>query len=558
MAITSSRDKSYLKKSKFSFDLTDHLKKLGIISDDGHRIASIEQKKLNLSLEETYIKLGFITEELLRDLHINSHDFVPFCSKSTKLDQEILKLWSIDQAFVHQIMPLYFQDGELNVVMTDGFNIQAIDNVKSHFPNAHTIVRHIALRGEFKQIVEAFYDEASTLEKIQSFLQLDAFATETDNKLPTFALEFVENILTHAIDQNASDLHFEVEANFVRTRLRIDGILQPLITFHRKYWPSIIIRLKVTADLNIAETRLPQNGRSTVTLNGRSIDLRISIHPTLHGDDVVVRILDKKVAHKNLDELGFTPDQLTYIKKLASHPEGMILVTGPTGSGKTTTLYGILNYLLSSSLKIMTLEQPIEYTLHQVRQTSIHEDHGITFGEGVRSVLRQDPDVIMIGEIRDETTSQMAFRASLTGHLVLASLHTKDCFGSLFRLKDLGMSLDLISNNVLAIITQRLVRKLCPLCKKQIDESFQPQGCDDCHYTGYKGRTVIAEIVPMNTKLENAILSEKLTPEYLGTCLDSKHQSIYQHAKLLITQGVTSVEEVKRSIHFVADNHAPL
>ncbi|MGN6671283.1 MAG: GspE/PulE family protein [Candidatus Nucleicultricaceae bacterium] len=557
--MTKSRDEFPLQRSKFSFDLTQHLKKLGIVSEDRHRIACIEQQRLGLSLEEAYIKLGFITEELLRDILTHSHDFIPFCGKDTTIDQDLLNHWPMDKALAHQIMPLCFKDGTLDVVMTDGFNIQAIDSVKSYFPNALTIIRHIALRGEFKKIIETFYDAASTLDKVQSFLQLDALTTDAAEKLPTFALEFVENILSHAIDQNASDLHFEVEPTFVRTRLRIDGLLQPLITFHKKYWPSIVVRLKVMADLNIAETRHPQNGRASLTLHGRSIDLRISMHPTLHGEDIVVRILDQKVAHKNLEELGFTPTQLSHIKNLASHPEGMILVTGPTGSGKTTTLYGILNYLLSSSLKIMTLEQPIEYTLPQVRQTSIHEDHGITFGDGVRSVLRQDPDVIMIGEIRDETTSQMAFRASLTGHLVLSSLHTKDCFGSLFRLKDLGMSLDLIGNNVLAIIAQRLVRKLCSLCKMTTDEiHFEPKGCPSCHYTGYKGRTIIAEIVPMNTNLENAILEGKLTSKHLEASLEATHQSIHHHATLLIKQGITSLEEVRRVIHYTPDHHAAL
>lgn len=557
--MTQSRDEFPLQRSKFSFDLTQHLKKLGIVSEDRHRIACIEQQRLGLSLEEAYIKLGFITDELLRDILTHSHDFIPFCGNDTTIDQDLLNHWSMEKTLAHQIMPLYFKNGVLNVVMTDGFNIQAIDSIKSYFPNTHTIIRHIALRGEFKKIIETFYDAASTLDKVQSFLQLDALTTDAAEKLPTFALEFVENILSHAIDQNASDLHFEVEPTFVRTRLRIDGLLQPLISFHIKYWPSIVVRLKVMADLNIAETRHPQNGRASLTLYGRSIDLRISMHPTLHGEDIVIRILDQKVAHKNLEELGFTPTQLKHIKNMASHPEGMILVTGPTGSGKTTTLYGILNYLLSSSLKIMTLEQPIEYTLPQVRQTSIHEDHGITFGDGVRSVLRQDPDVIMIGEIRDETTAQMAFRASLTGHLVLSSLHTKDCFGTLFRLKDLGMSLDLIGNNVLAIIAQRLVRKLCSLCKMTPDGiHFEPKGCSSCHYTGYKGRTIIAEIVPMTTDLENAILEGKLSSKHLEASLDAEHQSIHHHATHLIKQGLTCLEEVKRVIPYMPDHHAAL
>lgn len=538
-----------LDKAKFSFDVSDYLKKTGIISDDGYRIACIEQENSGLPLEKIYVKLGFISEDLLREIISNSLNFVSFCKTTAPRDPRLVKDWPLENAHFYQTIPLAFTNGVLDVIMVDTFNLQAIDALKMAFKGVESIVRHVALQNEYNSLLNELYQKPSLLEKVHTHLNSVA-RTAPNETGSNFAENFVHDLLFYAIENEASDVHFECDSFFVRTRLRIDGLMQPFLSFHKKYWSSIVVRIKVLAHLNIAETRRPQNGRISLSILGRSIDLRISVHPTLFGEDIVIRILDKKHTFRKVEELGFTDPQLSLLKQLSRKPDGIILVTGPTGSGKTTTLYGMLNHLNVSSLKMMTLEQPIEYTVSQLRQTAIEEDHGITFGEGIRSILRQDPDVIMIGEIRDEETAQMAMRASLTGHLVFSSLHTKDWFGTLFRLRDLGMGLDLLAGNLLAVISQRLVRKLCDHCKKVVKHTtYEAQGCVACNFKGYKGRTVIAEIVPMTPTLEAALFEGHITRQGLQACMDN-HFTMQDHATTLVEKGITSIDEARRVINF--------
>lgn len=551
---------SLSRREEFAFDLSRYLMDQGIISNDGYQIACIEQKKTGLPLEQIYLQLGFISESFLRDTLICAHNFKEYTPHTLSIDKNLQERWPLIHAEKYRLVPAFLKDDHLDVVMVDGFNIEGLDVLKTYIQESKTIVRHIALEHEFQALLKILYEDASTSRVLQNLLLHEGDLLETGEGSSDFSAAFIQALITHAIEEKASDLHFEVESRFVRTRLRIDGILRPLVTFHQKYWPSLAIRLKVIADLNIADTRMPQNGRCTVNIHNRTVDLRISTHPTFHAEDFVIRILDQKSTFKNLNDLGFEENQLHLLKRLCRNTEGMILVTGPTGSGKTTTLYGLLNHMQSTSRKIMTLEQPVEYTLSQVRQTSIHEDHGLGFADGVRSILRQDPDVIMIGEIRDETTAQMALRASLTGHLVFSTLHTKDAVGTLFRLKDLEMSLDLLGSNIIAIISQRLVRKVCRLCCIPQDPpcSLKAQGCVHCDYTGYKGRTIIAEILPMNHALEEAILEGKLSRLRLLQCCDPEHKTLKDHADILIKNGVTTSDEVSRVINYPGDDYAPV
>lgn len=548
------------RSEEFAFDLTRYLKDHGIISNDGYQIACIEQQKTGLPLEKIYLQLGFISESVLRDTLICAHNFKEYTPQTLSIDNQLQERWSLIHAEKYRLIPAFLRDDHLDVVMVDGFNIEGLDTLKTHIHEAKTIVRHIALEHEFQALLKTLYEDASTFRVLQNLLLREGDLLETGECSPDFSASFIQALITHAIEEKASDLHFEIESRFVRTRLRIDGVLRPLVTFHQKYWPSLAVRLKVIADLNIADTRMPQNGRCTLNIHNREVDLRVSTHPTFHAEDFVIRILDQKNTFKNLNDLGFEENQLNLLKRLCRNTEGMILVTGPTGAGKTTTLYGLLNHMQSSSRKIMTLEQPVEYTLSQVRQTAIHEEHGLGFADGVRSILRQDPDIIMIGEIRDETTAQMALRASLTGHLVFSTLHTKDALGTLSRLKDLEMSLDLLGSNIIAIISQRLVRKVCRLCCTIEDSLSSPKarGCIHCDYTGYKGRTIIAEILPMNHAHEEAILEGKLSRLRLLQCCDPGHQTLKDHADILIKNGITTSDEVSRVINYPGDDYAPV
>ena len=347
----------------------------------------------------------------------------------------------------------------------------------------------------------------------------------------------METILTQAVKAGASDIHFQPEDQFIRLRYRIDGLLQTEQTFHKQDWSGIAVRLKIMAGLDIAESRRPQSGRFDLRLAGHQVDFRLSTHPTLFGENIVVRLLDKDKSLLRLSELGFSQTHIDYLKKVSSLPQGMIIVSGPTGSGKTTSLYALFAEMDSRNRNIMTLEEPVEYHLPGIRQTEIKEGGIISFADGVRSILRQDPDVIFIGEIRDEATAKMALRSAMTGHLVIATVHSYDCYGVPARLVDLGLQPSLLAGHILCAVSQRLVRKICPACqaspipnefrnmdskirterpectqeylRTQESAIFEKQiskgagyGCEDCHQTGYKGRSAVVEILPFDDEID--------------------------------------------------------
>ncbi len=366
-----------------------------------------------------------------------------------------------------------------------------------------------------------------------------------------------------AVKREASDIHFEPEGAFMRLRYRIDGILSQICTLHTTYWPAICVRLKVMSNMNIAESRRPQNGRMTFYVGSREIDLRVASHPTVHGENIVVRILDKNRSLLSLDELGYSEDVICQIKKALQRPEGIFIITGPTGCGKTTSLYSMLSHISTLQLNIMTLEEPVEYQLPLIRQSDVRDQGGMDFTEGVRSILRQDPDIILIGEIRDSSTAQMALRAAMTGHQVFSTLHTNDALGSLPRLIDLGLTRPMLAGNVMAVVAQRLVRKLCSLCKRETKMSpyeaillglktphrlFSSKGCEICRGTGYRGRLAIAEILVFDPELDELLIStSSRTP--LKTLAQKKgYIPMEQDARHRVLNGDTSLEEVLTAV----------
>jgi type II secretory ATPase GspE/PulE/Tfp pilus assembly ATPase PilB-like protein len=378
---------------------------------------------------------------------------------------------------------------------------------------------------------------------------------------PTVRL--VNAILLDAIKLNASDIHFEPEGAFMRLRYRIDGILSQISTLHSSYWPAICVRLKVMAEMNIAETRQPQNGRLTFSVGAREIDLRLASHPTIHGENIVVRILDKSRSLLTLHDLGYSPTLMTQVQKALKSPAGIFIITGPTGCGKTTSLYSMLSYMNAPHLNIMTLEEPVEYQLPLIRQAEVRPLGGMGFEEGVRSILRQDPDIILIGEIRDPGTAKMALRAAMTGHQVFSTLHTNDAFGSIHRLMDLGLHPSMLASNLTAVIAQRLIRRLCLLCKTQRKMTrhemsllalssplslYTAKGCEVCRGTGYKGRLALAEIVVFDQELDEALSASASNHQLKSLAQRKGYRSLRQDAQTRVLRGDTSLEEILKTL----------
>lgn len=371
--------------------------------------------------------------------------------------------------------------------------------------------------------------------------------------------DFVLKLIREAKELGSSDIHIEVYDDKARIRIRIDGLLVERYTIPKTDYPSLINKIKIKANLDIAEKRLPQDGRINITTQENKLDIRVSVLPTLHGEKIVLRLLSNDATTIDLNSLGFTKEELSDYLEGIKKPHGIILISGPTGSGKTTTLYGTLKLLNEEKRNVLTVEDPIEYTLEGINQVQLKENIGLTFAVALRTFLRQDPDVIMLGEIRDGETAQMAIRAALTGHLVLSTIHTNSAWGTISRLVDMGVPSFLLANTLNTSVAQRLVRKLCPECKnkeafnptlyprkfkplRNIEHHYVHKGCSNCHYTGYKGRKAIYEVIPIDIELADEIKSGNYNSE---TILKNKGiKTIAENAFELFANGTTTLEEV--------------
>jgi type II secretory ATPase GspE/PulE/Tfp pilus assembly ATPase PilB-like protein len=376
-------------------------------------------------------------------------------------------------------------------------------------------------------------------------------------------VRLISALLADAVERAASDIHFEPEQNFLRIRYRIDGVLRQIRSLHKTYWPAMAVRLKVMSKMNIAETRAPQDGRISATMSGRVVDFRVSSLPTTHGENIVLRILDRQKGIVPLDKLNLEESQLELLKLMLARPEGIIMVTGPTGSGKTTTLYSILNHINSDGVNIMTLEDPVEYPMTLIRQTSVAEAAKLDFANGIRALMRQDPDAILVGEVRDEETAEMAFRAAMTGHQVFTTLHTNSAVGAIPRLLDIGIVPDIMAGNIIGIIAQRLVRKLCRTCRQSYDPDvkerrmlglsptepaalFRSVGCEQCDYQGYRGRLGIMEILKMDAAIDELVARRATAREILTAARAKGFKTLAEDGIRVVRSGVTSVDELMR------------
>ncbi|RZI46578.1 GspE/PulE family protein [Candidatus Finniella inopinata] len=493
----------------------------GLITHDQLSVAEDEKKRSPRFLGEILVDLKFI-ESIQLQQALSQKTGLPYIDLTQITpDPDALSLLPLDTLQQHQAVPFAYDKTTkiLSLAMADPEHILWVDKLREALPYPSNLHLHHA---DPQQILALLHRAHPT----------QALSSHDDS------ITRVETILTQAVKAGASDIHFQPEEQFIRLRYRIDGLLQTEQTFHKQDWSGVSVRLKIMAGLDIAESRRPQTGRFDLRLAGHQVDFRLSTHPTIFGENIVVRLLDKDKTLLRLSELGFSQPHIDYLKKASSLPQGMIIVSGPTGSGKTTSLYALFAEMDSRNRNIMTLEEPVEYHLPGIRQTDIKEGGIISFADGVRSILRQDPDVIFIGEIRDEATAKMALRSAMTGHLVIATVHSYDCYGVPARLVDLGLQPSLLAGHILCAVSQRLVRKICQNC--------QTHKCDDCHQTGYKGRSALVEILQFDDEIDQMIANGANRSLIKQHCLQKNHSTLWHDGQAKLAAGIITTDELKR------------
>lgn len=557
-------------KAKRKIRLGDALIGKGVITHDQLNIALTEQKDRNEPLGKILVGLGFATESIMHAALGETLEQETVDLKHVIPDMEALKLVDDETARKNKVLPLTYDQEEqvLSLAMSDTFNLFTLDRIRVHVGTEIEVQAVLAGETEIANALDQFYGYELSIDGILREIEtgevdFSSFIGEGEEYSQPL-VRLVDVMLADAVKRGASDIHFEPEESFLRIRYRIDGVLRQIRSLHKTYWSAIVVRLKVMANLNIAESRAPQDGRISRTITGRVIDFRVSSQPTMHGENIVLRVLDREKGIVPLEKLDLEDDMLAAIKIMMARPEGIILVTGPTGSGKTTTLYSMLNFLSTERVNIMTMEDPVEYPFPMIRQASVNEAAGMGFADGIRAMLRQDPDIILIGEIRDQETAEMAFRAAMTGHQVFSTLHTNSAIGAIPRLLDIGILPDIASGNIIGILAQRLVRKLCVHCKEEYpaedweraligDAStdinvllYKAKGCKRCDHQGYKGRTSILEVLSMTPILDEMVANKKTAPDIKSAAIQGGFKTLADNGIRIVLKGVTSLEEVSR------------
>ncbi|MFA7240532.1 MAG: GspE/PulE family protein [Sulfuricellaceae bacterium] len=542
----------------------------GLISEDQLRIALKEQKRSGDPLGKALTSLGFVTESMVRDVLGQNIGQQSIDLAQVVVNAEALKLVPQDMARRHNVLPVSFNrgTGTLTLAMSDTFNVVALDQIQVLVGRQVRIQQVLAGETEIKRAIDKFYGFDLSIDGILREIEtgeIDYTTTHSaSNEYSHPFVRLVNELLADAVQRGASDIHFEPEQSFLRIRYRIDGVLRQVRSLHKTYWPAIVVRLKVISGMNIAETRAPQDGHISLSFAGHPIDFRVAAQPTTHGENIVLRILDRLKGIVPLDNLGLIEENLSLLKLMIARPEGIILVTGPTGSGKTTTLYSMLSYINTEAINIMTLEDPVEYPIPMIRQTSVNEAAKLDFSTGIRSMMRQDPDVILVGEIRDSDTATMAFRAAMTGHQVYSTLHTNSAIGIIPRLQDIGVLPDIMAGNIIGVVAQRLARKLCK-CKQAyqpepvelyimgLDEThtaplYRATGCELCDFQGYKGRIAIMEILKIDPDLDELIARRATLREVKNMAIAKGFYQLADDGIRRVIDGSTSLDEISRIV----------
>ena len=549
--------------------LGDILLKAELISQEQIEKALELQQQKSIQLGKAFIQLGYVTQDdIIKAL--SEQLGIPYISLSNyQIDPEVISLVPEATARENKLIPLFKIGNTLTVAMVDPLNVFAIDDIS--MKTELEVEPAICSEEELNQTIDNYYSSSTTMdevvqiiqdevrdESVESLKELDSRASEEDAPV----IKLVNLIFSQAIKDKASDIHVEPQEDKLVVRFRTDGILHQIYEQPKSLQGAVISRLKIMADLDIAERRLPQDGRFGVKIDKHDADIRVSTIPTAHGENVVMRILDKSSGIVPMEGIGLTQKNLEVFNKLIARPYGIILVTGPTGSGKTTTLYSALNSLNDETKNIVTIEDPIEYKLGRVRQSQVNPKIGMTFAAGLRAILRQDPDIVMVGEIRDRETATVAVQSALTGHLVLSTLHTNDAPGAITRLLDMGVEPFLVSAATIGIIAQRLIRKLCLKCKKPYKPSpkllkdlglnpssreftfYKPKGCRLCRNTGYKGRIGIFEIFMIDDNVSDMIVNRAQQKDIRNYAVKNGMRPLRQDGLLKVVKGLSTLEEV--------------
>ncbi|MCG0278420.1 MAG: Flp pilus assembly complex ATPase component TadA [Thermanaeromonas sp.] len=553
--------------------LGDLLINAGLLTPEQLEQALKEQRRTGERLGKVLARLGLVSEKDILEVLEFQLGIPKVVLADYNLDPEVVKLIPEGLARRYLAVPVRKDGNRLLVAMADPLNLTALDDLR--LATGLEIMPAIASEAEIEAALSRLWqpvwgsDNITGLEEVaaaaararESF-DLDEVARAGMEGAP--AVQLVNKIIVQAVRSRASDIHIEPQEGYIRVRFRIDGLLREVLRLPLGILSSLISRIKIMGGMDIAEKRLPQDGRFQVTLEKRNIDVRVSSMPTVYGEKVVLRILDKATMLLPLDALGFLPDTKERYESLIRSAYGMILITGPTGSGKTTTLYATLNALSSPEKNIVTIEDPVEYLLQGINQTGVNPKAGLDFASGLRAILRQDPDVIMVGEIRDRETADIAVRAATTGHLVFSTLHTNDAAGAVTRLLDMGIEPFLVNSSLIGVVAQRLVRLICPRCKEPYKPEqgaslysflgeegegrvfYRGRGCRDCNYTGYQGRTAIQEVLVVNEEIRSLVSAKAPATEIKKAAVAGGMITLREDGLLKASQGLTTVEEVIR------------
>lgn len=555
---------SYQKKR-----LGDILIESGKLTEDRLKEALLIQKQVGKRLGEILVEQNFVTEEDIIEVLEKQLNIERVNLEIIRIDRRAIKMISENVCRKHLIVPYEIDDNNntIKVAMADPLDIVAIDDVE--ISTGLNVRPYIAVKQSIQRAIDIYYSNQKVLSAAEELtkevdegnnLILDNIE-EVDNLDNAPIIKMIEYVMKNAVEERASDIHIESYENILRIRYRIDGKLHTISTLPVDTLAPLVTRIKILANLDISEKRLPQDGRILTRFGDKQIDLRVSILPMITGEKIVIRIINKENFIISKEGLGIKDYELNLLEKITKHSNGIILVTGPTGSGKTTTLYTILNELNTDSKNIITIEDPVEVSIEGINQVNVNTKVGLTFATGLRSILRQDPDTIMVGEIRDTETAQIAIRSAITGHLVLSTLHTSDAPSSVLRLEDMGVQRYLIANAIKGVIAQRLVRKICPNCGQtyeatpyekeilniDVNEEVilrRGKGCAYCNNTGYVGRMGIYEIMEVTKEHRDAILENKSADILKKISIKHGMRTLGQSCRSLVLEGNTTVEEM--------------
>lgn len=555
--------------------LGDLLVDAGLLTEEQLQIALVRQKEIQQKLGYTLIDMGFTTEEQIAQALHRQLNLEMIKLSEIRIPEEVLKLVSESVLRKHSLIPYEFKKNNANILrvaMADPLDIIAIDDIS--IVTNFQVEPVVSTAKEIAAAIDRYYGNAEAMKVAERYTKerQEQYAVKdkeedssSDDVNNAPIVQLVTRIIEQAVHQRASDIHIEALDNQVRIRYRVDGVLLEVMHYEPEVLAAIIARIKIIGGMDISEKRKPQDGRITSIVDRQEYDIRVSILPTVFGEKVVMRITSKSGLTKDKRELGLSEEEMIKFNRILQNPHGIILVTGPTGSGKSTTLYTVLSELNVEGLNIVTVEDPVEANIKGVNQVQVNPKADLTFSTALRSILRQDPDIIMIGEIRDAETAEIAVKASITGHLVVSTLHTNSAASTITRLADMGVEAYLIADSTVGVIAQRLVRRLCPKCKKKILASTldkkilgmneleeltifeaSPNGCHHCNNTGFYGRIGVYEIMPVSLKLREAISRKATTEEIKNIAMKEGMHTLRMSAAKYVLDGTTTMEEMKK------------